>query len=148
MGALTGVRKPAPPRPSDEGGGGGGWSWLLTASGIVEAELVRGRLETAGVPVVLDRRDPSPGAWLYLSGGNPRAPVKVYVPSGLLDAARLELLEAGLFAPETASEETPPPRGRSWAWWLLAALTALVVAWIVVVQIFGSATCALGVFCG
>lgn len=119
----------APPAATDQSGGGGGWAWLLTARGIIEAELVRGVLESAGVmPVALDGRDPSPGAWMFLSG-NVNALVRVFVPLAQLDSARLILLEAGLEQPE------PPPappaemrasRFHSRAIWLV--ITAVVIA--------------------
>lgn len=151
MSALTRTGKPAPPDDAapDEGGGGR-WVWLLTAGSHVEAELVKGRLETAGVPVVLDRRDPTPGAWMYLYGGNPRAPVQVFVPAGLLDAARLELLEAGLTAP-SAPQSVPPQRTarhRNWMWYLVASVTALAITWTLLSLVFmSSATCTLRLFC-
>ena len=98
----------APPATPTVGGGGGGWAWLLTAHGIIEAELVRGVLETAGVvPVALDGRDTSPGAWMFLAG-NVNALVRVFVPMSQLDAARLILLEAGLMQ----SEQPEPPAAR------------------------------------
>ena len=97
-----------PPVEADHGGGGGGWAWLLTARGIIEAELVRGVLESAGVlPVALDGRDPSPGAWMFLAG-NVNALVKVFVPASQLDSARLVLLEAGLMS----AEQPEPPAAR------------------------------------
>lgn len=90
---------PSPPDTAD-GGGGGGWAWLLTARGIIEAELVRGVLESAGVvPVALDTSDPSPGSWMFLSG-NVNALVRVFVPASMLDTARLTLLEAGFETPD------------------------------------------------
>ena len=151
MSSLTRTGKPAPPdEVAPDDGGGGRWAWLLTAGGHVEAELVKGRLESAGVPVVLDRRDPTPGAWMYLYGGNPRAPVQVFVPAGLLDAARLELLEAGLNAP-SARPDDPAPRAerrRHWTWYLVASVTALAITWILLSLVFmSSATCTLRLFC-
>ena len=117
----------APPSLVNEGGGGGGWAWLLTARGIIEAELVRGVLESEGiVPVVLDSRDPSPGAWLFLAG-NVNALVRVLVPASLLDAARLSLLEAGLDVPESAPPQQPEGRAaRGWVWWVTVVLIVTV----------------------
>ena len=119
----------APPTPTDQGGGGGGWAWLLTARGIIEAELVRGVLEAAGVvPVALDGRDPSPGAWMFL-GGNVNALVRVFVPLAQLDSAKLVLLEAGFEQPEPPPAPQAPARGsrfHSRAIWF--AVTALVIA--------------------
>lgn len=149
-GAPRPVSPGPPPAEAGDGGGGGGWAFLMTATGVIEAELVRGYLESAGVPVALDRRDPSPGAWMFLAG-NPRAPVKVFVPAGRLDEARLELLEAGFVggpSAEPAAEPAPlEPRRRHRLWLLIAILSAIVAAWIVVLQAFGSATCVLRMVC-
>ena len=118
-----------PPIATDNDGGGGGWAWLLTARGIIEAELVRGVLESAGVvPVALDGRDPSPGAWMFLSG-NVNALVRVFVPLAQLDSARLVLLEAGFEQPEPPLAPPAPVRAsrfHSRAIWLV--ITAVVIA--------------------
>jgi hypothetical protein len=156
MGASrTGVLDPNPPR-DDLGGGGGRWTWLLTARDAVEAEIVRGLLEGSGVPVALDWRDPSPFAWMHLSG-NLFRPVPVYVPAGLIDSARLYLLDLGL---DDEPDDDDPSKGaaasdRMLLWRerhriLLAAMTGLTiigVAWIVFVEIFGFAPCFLRLFC-
>lgn len=108
------------------GGGGGGWAWLLTARGIIEAELVRGALESAGiVPVALDASDPTPGAWLFLSG-NVNALVRVFVPASLLDAARLALLEAGVAVAEPQRPLAETRRSMRWLVWVV--LTLIVVS--------------------
>jgi hypothetical protein len=118
----------APPAENDRGGDGGGWAWLLTARGIIEAELVRGVLETAGIaPVALDGRDNSPGAWMFLSG-NVNALVRVFVPVSQLDSARLVLLEAGFSSPEqppTAPIKARPRRVSGRSIWLV--ITAVVI---------------------
>lgn len=150
-GSRTGVLDPAPPRP-EWGGGGGGWAWLLTASDAVEAEIVRGLLEANGVPVALDWRDPSPFAWMHLSG-NLHRPVPVYVPASMIDDARLQLMEMGLSvesAPEPSRAEPAIPLLREryrLLWQVVLALTVLASAWILFVEIFGFAPCALRLFC-
>jgi len=149
--SRTGVLEPAPP-VEDPGGGGGRWAWLLTARDAVEAEIVRGLLEGGGVPVALDWRDPSPFAWMHLSG-NLFRPVPVYVPAGLIESARLQLLELGLDDPEmeeedAASESLPMWRERHRL--LLGAatgLTLVAVGWLVFVEIFGFVPCFLRLFC-
>jgi len=148
----TGVLDPAPPQESP-GGGDGRWAWLLTARDALEAEIVRGLLEGAGVPVALDWRDPSPFAWMHLSG-NLFRPVPVYVPASLIDNARLQLLEMGLEAPdqdEGGDEDTAAmPDWRSRHRFILGAVTGLTliaVGWIVFVEIFGFAPCFLRLFC-
>ena len=154
MGASrTGVMDPAPPQ-QDDGGGDGRWAWLLTAADAVEAEIVRGLLEGSGVPVALDWRDPSPFAWMHLSG-NLFRPVPVYVPAGLVDDARLYLLDMGLEEPERIEELDDSPEETPAAWrerhrLVLAAVTGLTfvaVGWILFVEIFGFAPCFLRLFC-
>lgn len=154
MSLRIATRDPAPPVPLD-GGGSGRWAWLLTAGGIVEAELVRGVLESSGVPVVLDRRDPSPFAWMYL-GGNVNAPVKVFVPATLLSAARLQLLEAGMSveggpdpAPVDRAERSPQRLSRTPIVRLALTLVAVLVAlWILLsAYLAGSATCSIRIVC-
>jgi hypothetical protein len=158
MGASrTGVLDPSPPR-GDMGGGGGRWTWLLTARDAVEAEIVRGSLEGSGVPVALDWRDPSPFAWMHLSG-NLFRPVPVYVPAGLIDSARLHLLDLGLDSTDQAdmdgAEEESAATDRMPLWRerhriMLAAATGLTiigVTWMVFVEIFGFAPCFLRLFC-
>jgi len=147
----TGVLLPTPPRGVD-GGGRGGWAWLLTARDAVEAEIVRGLLEATGVPVALDWRDPSPFAWMHLSG-NLHRPVPVYVPLSLVDAARLNLLEMGLEAdddpdPDPQRPIRPAMRDRHPLLWLsILTLTIVAAAWLLFVEIFGFAPCALRLFC-
>lgn len=122
MAAGSNVRDVAPPRAEPDGGGGG-WAWLVTARDAVEAELIRGLLEADGIAAVLDARDPSPGAWMFLSG-DPNAPVRVLVPRALLDDARLSLLEASAAAPPTPPAAAATAR-RSTAWAI--AITVVVV---------------------
>ena len=131
----------SPPAPTDEGGGGGGWAWLLTARGIIEAELVRGVLESAGVvPVALDGRDPSPGAWMFLSG-NVNALVRVFVPLAQLDSAKLILLEAGFEQPEAPPAPPAPARAhRLSSRAILLVITAVVIVIFLIATMHGRVT--------
>lgn len=147
MPARTDVRDPAPPTTPTGGGGGGRWSRVVTAADGIEAELIRGVLELAGVPVVLDRRDGSPFAWMY-PGGNINAPVAVLVPSALLEPARLALLEASLLSPETPQPVRPAePKPAGLFRVVVAGLLIVVVGWVILVEIFGFAPCAMRLFC-
>lgn len=137
-----------PPRSTHDGGGGGGggWAWLVTARGIIEAQLIRGLLEEAGVvPVWLDTRDPSPGAWMFMSG-NPNAPVAIYVPISHLDGARLALLESGLAdGPSDGGDDwSPEERERlvRWSPWGIVgvALAAFVIVILLLASMHGSVT--------
>jgi hypothetical protein len=146
--SRTGILDPAPPGTTP-GGGGGGWAWLLTANDAVEAEIVRGLLEATGVPVALDWRDPSPFAWMHLSG-NLHRPVPVYVPASMIDEARLQLMEMGLAvddAPPIAPSKPVMRERHRVIWQIVLALTIIAVAWILFVEIFGFAPCALRLFC-
>lgn len=144
--SRVGTLDPAPPQSRD-GGGGGRWAWLFTAGGIVEAELARGALEGSGVPVILDRRDPSPFAWMHLAG-NMNAPVQLYVPASLLDNARLTLLEAGFDSDEpTSPVPAADARTHPVVRWTLLVCAILVTLWIVLFGIFGSVTCSLRMVC-
>lgn len=134
-----------PPRSTHDGGGGGGWAWLVTARGIIEAQLIRGVLEDAGVvPVWLDTRDPSPGAWMFMSG-NPNAPVAVYVPASLLETARLALLDSGLEADADAGADWSPEEQqrlvRRSPWGLIGvALAAFVIVILLLASVRASVT--------
>lgn len=89
-----------------------------------EAELVRGMLESAGVPSAL-RTDDAGGIYPVLS---PSAGATVLVPDDDLDLARevlTEIRKESPGGPELRSVETvrsPSPPRRSRAWWLVAAL--------------------------
>lgn len=125
-----------PPGIVSDGGGGGGWAWLVTTQGVIEAELVKGLLEAAGiVPVALDTRDPSAGAWLF-PFGDTNALVRVYVPRSLLEAARLALLETGYTLPEVPGPRVAPARG-PWFWVTALVLVAAVVG-VTVLRILSS----------
>jgi len=121
------IDRDLPPAPLEpDGGGGGGWALLLTAGGAIEAQLIRGLLEGSGVvPIHLDSSDPSPGAWLFLSG-DPNAPVRVYVARSMLDQARLALLDAG-FGLETDTGDAEPDIGDVPRWLRLMWMVAGVI---------------------
>lgn len=122
----------------------------MTAMDAVEAEIIRGLLEATGVPVALDWRDPSPFAWMHLSG-NLHRPVPVYVPASMVEVARLQLLELGLESLEPAEDEpvaVPMMRERHrFLGQVVLALTVIGAAWILFVEIFGFAPCAMRLFC-
>ncbi|HEX9712230.1 MAG TPA: hypothetical protein VGB52_06720 [Actinomycetota bacterium] len=136
------IDRAPPPGVTDDHGehGGGGWAWLLTVRGIIEAELVRGLLETAGiVPVHLDATDPSPTSWMFLSG-DVNALVRVYVPRAHLDEARLALLERSAPAPEPEPGDRTGYRLRP-AWIVIGVLVATAFGWRLFVAACGSPSC-------
>lgn len=90
-------------RRSDEGVDLGRPVELTTVSGDMQANLLRSRLEDAGIPTALvDRKA---GGALKATMGFSNAPVRVLVPESLLDTAR-EILSS---PPDDAEEEAPPP---------------------------------------
>jgi hypothetical protein len=66
-----------------------------TAPDIVVACLIKGRLESAGIPVML--RSYGPAGWLFPGPPGSGGPVDLLVPSGRLSEARqiIAALEAG-----------------------------------------------------
>ena len=98
------------PPPTDAWGRGGGSSWveLIRAHDDIEAHLIGGRLEMAGVEVSM-LKDRSGPAWLY-GGSNPWAPVTLMVRRLQLEDARIVLAEVAYEAP-SLKQVTERPRG-------------------------------------
>ena len=137
----SGIQLPPPDVIGDPGGGGGRWTVLTVARGRMVAHLIRGLLESEGIEVVLDTSNPAPGAWL-MPFGDQNAPVKVLVRSGQLEWARLALAQAEQGAGGTIARR--PFRSRTIA---VGIILGLVLAVLAFVEIFGSPTCGLGIFC-
>jgi len=98
-----------PPAQDASGrGGGSGWVELLCAHDDIEAHLIGGRLEAAGVEVSM-LKDRSGPAWLF-GGSNPWAPVTLMVRRLQLDDARIVLAEVAYEAP-SRPEVAERPRG-------------------------------------
>lgn len=62
------------------------WAKAVTAVSDIEAHLIGGRLEEAGVEVLMEPDRTGYGDYL-LGGGNPHAPVHIFVRSHQLDRA-------------------------------------------------------------
>jgi len=75
-----------------------------TAPDIVVACLIKGRLESAGIPVML--RSYGPAGWLFPGPPGSGGPIDLLVPSGLLAEAReiIAGFEAGAW--EAADDAT------------------------------------------
>jgi hypothetical protein len=122
---------PPPTRPRAEAGGGGSdWVALTRARDDIDAHLLVGRLNEAGVETRTLTEVRAPGAWL-VGGSNPWAPVTVFVLRRQLDDARLVLAEIALAwdAPRRA-----PARGITTTWWVVAVALGVVLTALAVMQ--------------
>jgi Putative prokaryotic signal transducing protein len=131
----VGAKLDLPPPPTVTGrGGGSGWVELARARDDIEAHLLTGRLNEAGVETTVVKDRFAPGAWLY-GGSNPWAPVSVYVRRFQLEEARLVLAEISYQAP-SAKEPEPKelPARMTWKWWLVAVAMGIVLTWAAVVE--------------
>ena len=130
------VHKPARPNggdppalDADSGGGGTGWVQLARARNDIEAHLLSGRLNEAGVETscLTDRNHP--GAWLH-GGSDPRAPVTIFVKKIQLEDARLVLAEISWAQPsvDPSPQFQPESNGRAFAvtWWVAAIVLGVL----------------------
>ena len=125
---------PPPPTAAARGGGGSGWVELARARDDIEAHLLAGRLNEAGIETKTVKDRFAPGAWLY-GGSNPWAPVTVYVRRLELEDARLVLAEISYQAPSTNDSEGTELGARlTWKWWLVAAGLGIVLTWAAIVE--------------
>lgn len=67
------------------------WERVETVSGDIYPELIRGLLESSGIPVILSQEGAGKSAYHFSFG--PLSKVEIIVPSELLDQAR-ELIDA------------------------------------------------------
>ena len=119
---TSGIGSP-PASRREEGGGGRGWVKLAQARNDIDAHLLVGRLEEAGIETraVPDRR--APGAWLY-AGSNPWAPVAVMVRAFQLQDARVVLAEISLEHPH---DQPHSRHGAPWRRPVLGGVAALLL---------------------
>lgn len=115
------TRLDLPPPPSalhDSGGGGSEWVPLITADNDIDAHLLEGRLNQAGVEVraIKDRSGP---VWLH-GGSNPWAPVAIWVRRFQLDDSRIVLAELSYQWPAARSDEREASGWPPIAWWAVA----------------------------
>ena len=125
-------------------GGDSEWVELIKARHDIDAHLLTGRLEEAGIDTrsVVDRG--APGAWLY-GGSNPWAPVSVLVRRFQLQDARIVLAEISFGGP-SATELAALARSRRVSfgvlWWATALLLGLVFIVLILGQVARAATSA------
>jgi hypothetical protein len=119
----------------DRRGGGARWVELTRASDDIDAHLLIGRLDEAGIETRTMKDRSGPGAWL-LGGSDPWAPVVILVRAFELDSAKLVLAELAYEGPPAIPQATTTQaehRKRTMLWWATAILlgvtfTALIVA--------------------
>ena len=88
----------------DDDGGDSSWIRLTSAANDIDAHLVGGRLEAAGVQCRFVKETRDLAAWLY-GGSNPWAPVNVMVRRFDLEPARRVLAEIALEDATAAREQ-------------------------------------------
>ena len=108
------------------------WAKLAVLGDEVEARLLAGQLAEAEIESEIEKA-PALGDFLYGSGGNPRAPVTVWVPADELEAAeavRDELLGLSPWAREPVGPPRPLAfeRWSSLRWWIAAAVAVSMLA--------------------
>jgi hypothetical protein len=139
MGAVT-TLPPAPPARAGTGGGGSEWVELTEARGDIDAHLLTGRLNEAGVETrtVVDRG--APGAWLH-GGSNPWAPVTILVRRRQLEDARLVLAEISLAWDDDMVPDALLVSARG-PWWLAASALGVLLVLLLLVQGAAATPCA------
>ncbi len=126
---ATRVDLPPPPVTLDEhAGGGSDWVHLVHATNDIDAHLLEGRLQEAGIEVrrIKDRSGP---VWLH-GGSNPWAPVAIWVRRYQLDDSRLVLAELSFNSPAVPQRE---PTRSGWppvAWWSVAIALGILLSGI------------------
>jgi len=128
---------PSLPIVIDRGGGGSGWVKLARATDDIDAHLLTGRLNEAGIETMTIKDRSEPGTWLYLGGSNPWAPVTILVRPIQLEDARLVLAEISYDAP---AAEPPVIRSRtSWripvVWWVTALILGVLLSFLALLQV-------------
>lgn len=140
---MVKVALPPPETIADpDPGGGSEWVELIKARHDIDAHLLTGRLEEAGIETrsVVDRG--APGAWLY-GGSNPWAPVTVLVRRFQLEDARIVLAEISFDGP-SATELARLARSRRVSFGALWWATALLLGLVFIVLILGQVARATG----
>jgi hypothetical protein len=127
---------PPPALDRDRGGGDDRWTRLFRAASDIEAHLLAGRLNGAGIETRAIKDRSTAAAWLH-NGSNPRAPVDLWVRNQSLDDARIVLAEIAFDQPARNSQTGDPCR-RDWrtpvAWWASAVALALALTGIALLQ--------------
>jgi hypothetical protein len=97
------IDRPPPPVIERKGGGDGGWIPLFRASGDIEAHLLAGRLEQAGIDTRTIKDRSAGDAWMH-NGSDPWTPVDIWVRARSLEDARIVLAEIAFAQPAKKAE--------------------------------------------
>jgi hypothetical protein len=129
---------PPPPVVLDRGGGGSGWVKLAKATDDIDAHLLIGRLNEAGIETMAVKDRSEPGTWLFLGGSNPWAPVVIMVRPLQLEDARLVLAEISYDAP-AAEPPAAGPKKNGWSlpvvWWVTALILGILLSFLALFQV-------------
>lgn len=129
---------PPPPVVFDRGGGGSGWVRLARATDDIDAHLLIGRLNEAGIETMAVKDRGELGTWLFLGGSNPWAPVTILVRPVQLEDARLVLAEISYEAPAVEPSAARPSR-RGWRtpllWWITALGLGILLSILALLQV-------------
>lgn len=126
----VGTATPAPPVPlEDWHGGGSKWVVFERAANDIDAHLLTGVLNEAGIETYSVKDRSTPGAWLH-GGSDPWAPVTVYVRKLQYEDGRIVLAELSLQHDSIAARaaHSVPHTGRTTVivWWLAALALGLL----------------------
>ncbi len=153
----TGYDSPIPPVDElvDVGGGGSGWVVVARARDDIDAHLLMGRLNEAGIETSTIKDRGAPGSWMY-GGSNPWAPVSVLVKRVQLDDAKLVLAEISFDSPDAEPPPEPVTRGervRAGAiWWVVAITLGILLTGITFLGVASRGNdgirCEIPILCG
>ena len=118
---------PTPPVVTGGSGGGSDWVQLVTARGDIDAHLLEGRLNEAGIET-RSIKDHSGPTWL-LGGSDPWGPVALWVKRSQYEDSRIVLAELAYDAPP-AIKEAGPLGWSPTAWWVAAIGLGLLLTGI------------------
>jgi hypothetical protein len=133
------IRMEAPPPPValERGGGDSRWVPLTRASDDIDAHLLTGRLNQAGIETLAVKDRSAPSSRFFIGGSNPWAPLTILVRKLQLEDARVVLAEISWDAPAKDPAEPPPADGK-WKvpvlWWATALGLGVLLSSLALVQ--------------
>ena len=100
------------------------WEQATTANDDIDAQLLAGVLDDAGIETRLVKNRSGYGDYLF-GGSNPHAPVAIHVRTSQLDAARQAIDDAA--EPEQVDESEPVRSQPAWPTVVAIAIVGLIV---------------------